>query len=730
MLRNNRRSAMLRRARTFMIAFVIFCFTLAPYAAWAGKEGVYVSNSVYFTLEKVRLSEATDNSILRFSVNLHNGSGDSVDYNYYGVRVTDASGFSYSAQLTGQQNARVFPGKELEFAYEARIAKGIPADQLRVAVFTWNYGTTVSITDIGSFSVAAAMESAAESAPQAIVPLSKVDTTLSSDDKVEFRIGNEYFVYENNDWNLYIDLVAQNAGNTGLTLPAGLKMRLEDSAGQTVSVTALDGADKSLLPGKTQRITIKAAIPAADSANDWTLQFYYLTGTVVNVLDSMAVGKSSKASAIGDARSVTDSQGQETVSVQVESAVISQSDDGQWVSAKVRVDNNGSKVVAVPKLTAKVQTRSGGVAVTAEDPSAHASYLSQSESETFSFNALMPKGVDVSEMQIALFENRSGGTSNSSSTSNNSNTSNNTNSTANNANNASGSSANTNNANGTNSGTAAAAKTIPVLIADLDKAELYVQGTGADYTIGDKIALALDKKVDVAVSELKLYDNDNNGFKTAVAKLKVTNADSAVLSTPDLALELVDAAGQVYSGTRQTTAASQLATNSSYLISYSFLMSSMEEQQPLLLRVYNAKDTSKVPLGTIKVAFQQDDMTDDVWNVFPYQIHVRERILLHSVLSITFSYTLRMNLDLQRKEQIVADANLSKLQFELVDGTKQVISTQTIAFLGTTKLLNGTNELTFTNLKLNQYSSTNYINVYEIVDTPNGVVKRKLTEFH
>lgn len=679
-----------KSARMLMLYFIVACIALPPMTASAGKEGVYLSDTVYFTIEKVRFSSGADNSVLRFAVNLHNGSGAAVDYNPFGVRVTDDSGFSYSAQMTGQQSARVLPGKEQEFAYEARIAKGIQADQLRVVLFTWNYGASISMNDIGSFSVAEAMEFAAESAPQAIVPLSKVDTTLSSDDKVEFRIGNEYFIYENNDWNLYIDLVAQNAGTSGLTLPAGLKMRLEDSSGQTVAITTIDGADKSLLPGKPQRITVRAAIPAEYTANDWNLQFYYVTANTPNVLDSMAVGKSFKASAIGDARPITDSQGLGAVTVKIDSAVVSQTDNGQWVAAKVRVDNIGTSVAAVPKLTAKVQARSGGVMVAAEDATTHPSYLSPNEGETFSFNAFMPNGVNVADMQVVLFETRSSGSSST-------------------------------------TATATTAKTVPVLIAGLDKAQIYVQGAGADYTVGDKITLALDKKVDVAVSELKLYENDNNGFKTAIAKLKVTNYDSSVVSTPDLSLELADGAGNVYSGTKQTTAAAQLATNSSYLISYSFLMSSADELQPLLLRFYSGKDAAKVPLGTIKVAFQQDDMTDDVWDAFPYQVNVRNSILLHSVLSTTFSYTLRMDLDLQRKEQIIADANLSKLQFELVDGTKQVIATQTLAFLGTTKLLNGTNEITFTNLKLNQFSSTNYINVYEIVDTPNGLVKRKLT---
>lgn len=717
----NRRGATLRRARMLTLAFVLFCTALFPFAAIAGKEGIYISDSAYFTLEKVRLSEASDDSILRFAVRLHNGGTVPIDYNGFGVRVTDADGYSYSAQLTGQQSARVQPGKEQEFAYEARVPKGSRADQLSVVLFAWSYGASISMNDLGAFSVTAAMEAAAEAPSLAIVPLAKADSTMSSDDKVEFRIGSEYFVYEHDDWNLYIDLIAQNTGSAGFVLPAGLKMRLEDAAGQTVPVTAIDGTDKSLLPGKPQRISVRAAIPAEDSASDWLLQFYYTDGTTPVVLDSMAAGKAFRASSIGDASAITDAQGQQTLSVKVDSAVVSQSAEGQWVSAKVIVGNTGGKVAAMPKLTAKVQAASGGVTVAAEDPSAHAAYLSPNESETFTFSALMPAGVDISDMQLALFENRSGSSSTASNSSN---------ASSGNAANGAGStgSAGSGSANNANSA-ASSSKTVPVLIAGLGKATVYSPGRGNDYTIGANLALPLDSKFEVAVAELKLYENDSNGFKTAVAKLKVTNADTTVLSTPDLALELMDSVGNIYSGTRQATAATQLATNSSYLISYSFLMSTMDESEPLLLRVYNAKDAAKVPLGTIRTSFQQDNLADDVWDVYPYSIHVREKSLLHGLLNTTFSYTLRLELDLQRTERIISDANLSKLQFELVDSLGQVISVQTIGFLGTTRLVNGTNELLFSNLRLNQFSSNNYVNAYEIVETPNGTVKRKLAEF-
>jgi hypothetical protein len=342
--------------------------------------------------------------------------------------------------------------------------------------------------------------------------------------------------------------------------------------------------------------------------------------------------------------------------------------------------------------------------------------LSQGETEAFSFSALLPKGISVEELQLALFETRNanGGTSNATTGGSGAST-------------GTGASGTTGSASSGSANAASSSVTkVPVLIAGLGKAEVYDQGTGTDYTLGDRIELPLDKKLDVAVTELKLYDNENYGFKTAVAKLKITNLDNTAYALPELNLDVVGENGLVYTGTRQANVISQLATNSSYMVSYSFVMPEAADGQAVALRLYNGSDS--IPLHSVKLAIGQDDTADDVWDVYPYSITVNSADLLVGQLGTTFSYTMNFNVGLERKEQLIADASVSKLQFEIEDSSGLVLSTQTLPFQGTTKLLDGDNSITFTNLKLNQYNSTNYVNVYEIVDTPNGIVKRKVGE--
>lgn len=684
-----------------------------PSQAHAGKEGVFVNEHVYFTLEKVRLSTEGDEKLLRFTVALHNESSFTVDYNGFGVRVVDADGYSSAAKLTRQYGARVLPGKVQEYAYETRLPLNTIAEDLRVAVFAWQSGGASLMRDLGELSVKAAMAYAAEQPTVAGIRLSELDTQRETNDSIEYRAINESVMYTENGWQLFVEMTANATVSVPAAIPDGVQLRLINEAGQAVPVTVIEGADKQLLPGKPQRITARAEVAAADVNGRWTLQFVQATGTTIMELDSLEVGHSLYVAALGEPAVLTDAQGRETAVAAVDAAIVSSVDNGQWVSVEVGVSNRSQYVHSVPTFAAIVQSKSGGVSVAAEPIRTSASYVQPGGRESVTFQAFLPMGVSPRDMQFILLEARGAASTGNTAAGGTAN----------------GSTGTSGTGTGTGSGTSAAAnRQVPVLTASLEHASASLPGLGVAYAIGDKLPLAMQQKMDVAVSELRLYENDTNGLKTAVAKMKVTNTDSSVQPSPSFTVELVDSRGNVYSGTKQTTAAAQLATSSSYLISYSFLITEIAEEEPLMLRFYQESTAGKVPLGAVRTAFQVDDIGDDTWSLFPYKVELRTKMLLHGVLSTTFSYTLRLDLDVELQAQLLTDANLSKLHFELLDGTGQTLSSQTLPFIGGTRIVNGMNEVTFTNLRLNQFSSRNYVVVFEVVETPNGTVKRKLTE--
>ncbi|MGO4273120.1 hypothetical protein AB4Z22_25325 [Paenibacillus sp. TAF58] len=87
---------LLSRSAIMLTAASFLTFPFAT-SALAGKEGVFLSDSVYFTLDKVTLSAGVEDGSLRFSLGLNNNSSSPVDFNNYGVKVIDTNGVSYTS---------------------------------------------------------------------------------------------------------------------------------------------------------------------------------------------------------------------------------------------------------------------------------------------------------------------------------------------------------------------------------------------------------------------------------------------------------------------------------------------------------------------------------------------------------------------------------------------------------------------------------------------------------
>ncbi|WP_166238611.1 hypothetical protein [Paenibacillus turpanensis] len=674
-----------------LTASLFLCFALTPLTA-LGKEGVFINDSVYFTLDNVRYTEGADDSSLRFSLTLHNKGASVVDFNQYGVRVADSRGIQYPAVLSGKLKARVQPGQESVFPFSTEVAPGLTADQLFVTVFAWGQGSAVTRT-IGSLSVASALSSGQESQPAASVHMASVDSTLPDQSWVTIRQLDQYFVYRNNKWQLYIEVSAENTGTSAFTLPQALKARVQNSNGVKSEAALIDGADQTLLPGKPVKLTLQAAV-ADDQADDaWALQWYVQSGEAATVLDSISLLGAAPTS-VGESQTLRDSYGQPLSVLQVDSAKVTQAAGQQWVRTTVKISNTSDRIAALPDLTGYYYSSKGGVTIQAEDVSSdHPDYLSQGESETYSFSAVLPKGMSVEQLQLALMEAKS-----------------------------------TEESAGAASSTGAVSTLLPVAVADLNQATVVNQtgGNGATYEIGEPMEIATNAEMSVALSELKLYDNETNGFQTAIAKLKITNVGEDVIAFPTLSAKLRDAAGQVYTGTRQASVAAQIDANSSYVVSYSFLLRSADDSKPVTLSLYEGSSDAAL-IASVNSNYQSDDTSNDNWDVYPYNIVVKSSdLVLNGTLSTNFAYSLKMNLDIERKDQVIMDSAVSKLQFDIVDPLGQLLGSQTVPFVGTTRLLNGDNHLTLSNISLYQYSINNYAKVYEVVDTPNGAVKRYL----
>ncbi|MDQ0888727.1 hypothetical protein QFZ81_003815 [Paenibacillus sp. V4I9] len=688
---------LLSRSALMLTAASFLTFPFAT-SAFAGKEGVFLSDSVYFTLDKVTLSAGAEDGSLRFSLGLNNNSSSPVDFNNYGVKVIDTNGVSYTAKLSEKVTARVKAGETGTFKFTSEIPADLTPSQLKVDIFEWNYN---AMEDIGALSVEAALAESGQSVlQQAVLNLQELDSTLADDALVTAQLGNSYKVYKDGAWMVYTDLLLENLSSTTLKLPDGLEYNFQDSKGLTYSAQFAKVEGQSLLPQQPVKATLQAAVPAALETKDLALLFSPKGKVKTTVLGSLNVAKSFSIGKIGDKTEYPnlDVNG---LAISTSWAAASKQSDGLHLQANVTLTNQSDGIVTIPTLSAEFQALRGSVAVSSSDNAVRTSYLSPNESTTFRFSGILPAGLNTDALQLVVLEKQE----------------------------AAATTTQPSNATGTTDTSSKQASTLPVSVTTLagagDGGEVSSYAAAQAYTIGTPFKLSasnlIDSNIDLSLVEFGMSENSDFGFKTVVAKYKLTNKGTSSLTIPDFQTDLTSAEGYTYSGVRQSAVAKTIAPNTSYVLSYSYLLPASEKADQLALNVY---DANRLAVGSYKTAIQPIPSTGAV-SLYPFSIDLKD----YSVSATynkdsSYGYRLRVDLDVNRQDQVITDANFSTLDFEVVDSEGRLLSSKSMSFTGQQKIMSGVQFIDFGTIKSEQLSSDISINLYEVVATPNGDAKR------
>lgn len=675
------------KASLMLVAAMLVTLLLAPFAL-AGKEGVYLSSQTYFTLEQVSFSSGTDNALLKFVLRMHNGSNQDVDFNYYGARVTDSQGRSYSATQVNRQNARVLPGKEQDFQFSARTASSVQAGDLNVTLFAWDYSQSNYMRDLGSLSVAAAIQEGGNAASETTVSLSQVDSALSTDASVSFRLDQSYRVYQGNSWNMYTDLTISNPGSSAVTIPASLKYRLTNPNGQLFAATVVQGGDQPLLPGASRKVIIQTILSdEVQGEGAWTLELYKTDTGIESLLGTLGLGNEGMSAPIGAEETLTGADGKKQLSAVVESATVSKQSDRVLVQASVRVSNAGTRMVAMPSYEAQVQLKVVDLAADAVASGSVSAYLSPQSSTVLNFHAVLPEGISPEDLQLVLVEKKVKDAAN-------------------------------------------AEILLPVMVTDLDQATKQDGIEAAPYQVGDNLKLQsstfVNEQLDTSLVDFHLYENETNGYKSAVAKFKLSNHGTSTITLPEWSTELIGEDGLVYSGRLVKAASQEVAPNTSYMLTYTYLVPSADEEQPFTLHIYDGKTATpaKISLGAYQLHFLKDDASGS-YKVYPYEVDIKDFNVFYAMLNKTFVFEFKVDMEVHKLEQLLIDSATSKLQFDLVDTQDNVIATQSLAFEG---IKNGSQMIKFTNDEVNQFSDMYRVKVYERIETGSSTMKRLLVD--
>ncbi|NQX64735.1 hypothetical protein HQN90_01210 [Paenibacillus alba] len=706
MIQQRKMKRLLSRSALVLTAASFLTLPLAT-SAFAGKEGVFLNDSVYFTLDKVALSAGADDSSLRFSLGLNNNSSTPVDFNNYGVKVIDANGVSYTAKLTEKVTARVKGGETGTFKFTSEIPANLAPGQLKVDIFEWNYN---KMHDLGALSVDAALTETGQSVhQQAVINLQEIDATLSDNALVTAELGNSYKVYKDGAWMIYTDLVLENLSDAALKLPDGLEYNYQDSKGLTYNAQFAKGAGQSLLPQQPIKATLQTAVPASLDTSSLTLLFSPKGKVKTTVLGSLNTAKSFVIGKIGTNTDYPTTDENE-LTISTSWAAASKQSDGLHLQANVTLTNKSEGVVTIPNLSAEFQALRGSVAVLANDNSVRTTYLAPNETTTFRFTGILPAGLNTDALQLVVLEKQeaAGGTTQPGS----------------------------NTGSGTGSGTGSTdastnkqAATLPVSITTLAGAgsggEVSSYSAAEDYTMGTPFKFTasnlIDSNIDVSLVEMGMSENADFGFKTVVAKYKLTNKGTDTLTIPDFQSDLTNAEGYTYSGVRQTTSSKNIAPNTSYVVSYSYLLPGTEKADKLALNLY---DANRLAVGSYKTAVQSIPTTGPV-SLYPFTINLKDYSVSATYSKdASYAYRLRVDLDVSRQEQVITDANFSSLLFEVVDSEGRLLSSKAMTFTGQQKIMSGVQFIDFGSIKSEQLNTNVTINMYEVVATPNGDAKR------
>ncbi|SFM07161.1 hypothetical protein SAMN03159341_115105 [Paenibacillus sp. 1_12] len=269
---------------------------------------------------------------------------------------------------------------------------------------------------------------------------------------------------------------------------------------------------------------------------------------------------------------------------------------------------------------------------------------------------------------------------------------------------------------------------------NVSEAAVTLPNTLPAYTIGTPIAFdplnrLMNSGTQVSLMELHMHENTGSGFKSVVAKFRLQNKSDQTVTLPAFQTELLGSDGSSYAGTRQTATAANLMPNLSYVVSYSFMVPASEKGEQLGIKLLD--NLTSAPYSTTIAGFQTAVQVDNVDSsemaFYPFNVKLNDWTLsayTNPGLPITYSYKLKMDLNVDRVEDVVVDANFPKFTIELVDGLGRTLGSQSVPFTGTGMLISGEQTVQINNIKTEQQEYPLTIKLYETIDTPNGEAKR------
>ncbi len=251
----------------------------------------------------------------------------------------------------------------------------------------------------------------------------------------------------------------------------------------------------------------------------------------------------------------------------------------------------------------------------------------------------------------------------------------------------------------------------------------------------DSLSDTIDPHLSVSMVEFHRHENEGEGYQTVIAKLLLTNNSDLPVPVPTFQTKLITERGMTYSGNRQAGTIAEIMPQTSYAVSYAFNMPTENQDERYVLKFTDAKTAApaSTTIGSYRVTMQETKLDLENMSFYPFKVKLNgwtlnARYNVPTALSpntpISYTYRMKLDMDITRNEHVVVDPNSSKMQLELVDRTGRILSTKSLPFSGVNRLISGVQFIQFDSLRTEEHEYPLDINIYEVITTPTGEAKR------
>jgi hypothetical protein len=227
----------------------------------------------------------------------------------------------------------------------------------------------------------------------------------------------------------------------------------------------------------------------------------------------------------------------------------------------------------------------------------------------------------------------------------------------------------------------------------------------------------ISQDVSVSLVDIRMHKSEGDGFSTVIAKFKLENRGDRNVPIPIFQAQLTSEDGHNYLGIRHNITAESLAPDLSYVISYFFNVPNSEKGDNLAMTILDNQTAPpyQLPLAAFRTFVNKE--TSD--SLYPYQVKVVDWTMMTGT-------SLKINLDIQRQENMMVDPNFTKLKLQLINSSGSVIGTKTMTFIGNDRLTSGWQTISFGSPSSTQIEYPSSLQIYESIDTPFGEADRLL----